>query len=692
MKVPSKPVFWIRHGDTVLAALIVAATLALFWPATRYDFVMLDDDRYVVENPVVAQGLSGESVRSIFGSLQENLWIPLTGLSYALDVEWGGRRPFPFHLTNVLLHALNAGLLFALLRRWTGSRWAACWAALIWAWHPLRTEGVAWISCRKDVLSGLFFLLCLRAYARSFAGTGQSRGWFWASAGFLALGLMSKSTLMATPFVLLLLDEWPLGRAAGAAKNLRKAFGLIAEKWPFWGMATAAAAVSLLGHEAAGSVHPTSLGTRLARVPIHVGFYLWRTFAPRNLAVLYADVATTGARVALATALVAAALWATWRWRRRWPMLLVGWLWFLGALLPVSGIVAFGAQSRADRYVYLPAMGLSLAAAGWLATRGRPRWPWFVAGILSLAAAAGLTRRQLPVWKDSGALLERALAVSPVQPVALMNYGVWKYVQGDLAAAEGYFLKVQEQQILNATADRSICAGNLGYLRILQGRTKEAQEVLRPKLGDPYVYWAVPAAWGMSLIYEDRSRDAIPYLEDALRRRPGDPRILAELQRACFEAGRTNNAQRLAEIQRRETGTAYATYEALFPHYVLLWQLGGRAYAWRYFERLADSEWGRSVQLLNNVAWLAATDDQTSPEIVARAVVFAERAAERTQGKAGPVLDTLAVARAAAGDYAGAVEAGERALALAVQEKNAAEAESIRTRLALYRAGKPFRE
>ncbi|MGD9612081.1 MAG: hypothetical protein AB7V22_04180, partial [Kiritimatiellia bacterium] len=295
--------FCSRHRDAGLATLIFISTLAVFWPANRYGFVLLDDDRYVVENPAVAQGLRWEGIRELFGTMQENLWIPLTGLSYALDVEWGGRTPFPFHFTNLALHALNAALLFGLLRRWTGNRWVACWAALFWAWHPLRVESVAWISCRKDVLSGAFFLLCLGAYVQSFAGTRHPRGWSYASAGLLALGLMAKSTLMVVPGLLLLLDVWPLGRVTWRAQDLRKWPGLIAEKWLFWGLAAASAALSMLGHEAAGSLHPAGLGTRLARVPIHVVFYLWRTLVPRNLAVLYADVGLTGARVAVAAAL-----------------------------------------------------------------------------------------------------------------------------------------------------------------------------------------------------------------------------------------------------------------------------------------------------------------------------------------------------------------------------------------------------
>lgn len=678
---------FMRRPDLWVALLVLLSTLALFWSATGYDFVLLDDPKYIIENPLVTGGLTWAGVQSAFGTMQESLWIPLTSLSYMLDVEVSGLKPNGFHFTNILLHALNAMLVFILLRRWTGSRWAACWAALIWAWHPLRVESVAWVSGRKDVLSGLLFLLCLLAYTQSFQSGSKSKRGFWASVGCLGLGLMAKPTLMVTPFLLLLLDFWPLQRVSVDWGDLRtKAPRLIAEKWPFWAMCIISGGLSIFGHDASGGLRVTSFSTRLAQVPLHVDFYLLRTLIPMHLSVLYSEMVVSGIRVALALLFLCGVTWLIWSKRKRWPELGVGWLWFLGLLIPVSGIVAFGAQSRADRYTYLPAIGLSLLLAVWVVRNARRKMPWVVAALLSLAFAGGLTHRQLPVWENSEALMEELLLLPSPHPVALLNYGVLQFSKGNMDKAEECYL-----QVVNLTPDRSLPAGNLGYVRVLQGRPEEAREALRPHLSDPYVHWSVPAAWGMSLLHEGRAREAIPYLEQSLRRRPGDRRLMLELQCAFFETGQSKAAREIGRNLARVTGETCMTYASLLHHYVDHWRHGARGYAWGYFERFVEKQPG-NVQLLNNVAWLAATDEKTSPEIAKRAVVFAERAAELAKGTSASVLDTLGVVQASAGNFDAAKNAGIQAMALAKRNGDLVLAGEIRARVQLYRAGQPYRE
>ena len=278
---------------------------------------------------------------------------------------------------KIMLHALNAALFFLLLRRWTGRHWMACWGALFWACHPLRVESVAWISGRKDVLSGLFFLLCLWAYGRSADGRKGARGWFWAAAGFFALGLMGKATLMAAPFLLLLLDIWPLRRARpGEPRWFARMVRLAAEKWAFWLLSVLAGALGIWGHAAQNALRPADLGTRLWRIPVHAACYLGQTVWPRSLHVLYADLPLAAGMVAGAILLVAGISAGAWWVRRRRPGVGVGWLWYLAMLLPVAGVVGFGAQSRADRYTYLPAMGLVLMAVQGLPTHGKRRRAW----------------------------------------------------------------------------------------------------------------------------------------------------------------------------------------------------------------------------------------------------------------------------------------------------------------------------
>lgn len=674
------------------AAAIFFGTLGLYWATTGHGYVLLDDDRYVFDNPAITGGLRWEGIRAAFGEMQENLWIPATGLSYMLDVEWNGLDPFGFHATNALLHALNAALAFWLLRRWTGNGWAAAAGALVWAWHPLRAESVAWISCRKDVLSGAYFLLSLAAYERWASGGARARRWRWGSAALLGLGLASKSTLMATPAVLLLMDVWPLKRVAPEWGDLRKKGpGLVAEKWPHWGLCAAAGALSVLGHEAAGSLRETGAWERLGRAAMNAAFYLWKTIAPRNLSVLYEDLEATALGAGMALLMLAAATWGAWRTRRKLPGVAAGWLWYLALLAPASGIVAFGAQSRADRYTYLPALGLSVAMACGLAGLRKGKKAWVAAVAALLAGLAAATHGQLGIWKNTETLLGRAMEASPSHPVVLLNYAVSKYDEGDIEEAERLMRRALDAEMANRT-ERTICAGNLGYVLAMQGRAEEAREALRRGMGDEHRHWTVPTAWGMALLHEGKAEEAIPHLLDGLARRPGDERIMGELQRAQIEAGREEDVRRLAEALRGPGGRPAASYDALFPHYLTQWRKGGRRYAWGYFERLAGMEYGRSVQMLNNVAWLAATDERTPPDVAAKAAAFAERAAEYTHGENAAVLDTLGAARAAAGDFAGALEAGERALALAGTKQDAKLQEEIRGRLGLYRAGKPYRE
>jgi len=677
-----RDVVWSRAGA---ACAVFVSTVVLFGPSLRFGSVLLDDDLYVFGNPLVWSGLTAEGLRTAFGSLHESLWAPVLWTSYMLDVEAFGTAPWGFHLTNVLLHAANAALAFLLLRRWTGRTWAAAAGALFWAWHPLRVESVAWIAERKDVLSGFFFLLCLWAYERSVRETDRVRGWFWASAGFLGLGLMAKPMLMTTPFLLLVLDVWPLGRwrADWPGRGKRLA-GLAAEKWPFWLASAAAAALVLGGHAVQGGLHGVGAGTRAARALIHPVYYLWKTVWPRHLAVLVPDVATTGPLVAGALLVLALATAFLWHRRRAWPGGWVGWSWYLGTLLPVGGIVSFGVQSRADRFTYLPALGLSLlVASGWPRRGNRARVLGVVlAGVL--AVLAGATLRQLPVWRDSGTLFARTLSRYPDQPVALLNAGVWHFGQGDLAEAERLYVRLLRQD-----PDQRHALGNLGHVWVLQGRVAEARGLLEPERERADAHWLVPGTWGMALLYDGQPAAAVPHLRAALARRPDDPGMNVELLRALYEAGDAAGAAEQAAHVAARFGPSYPALAALQSYYVQRWkQHGARGYAWRYFERLAEREPGNAAAL-NNAAWLAATDPETPPDVAATAVRFAQRAVELTRGQNAAALDTLGAARAATKDFAGAAESAARARALTPAGPAA---EAIRARERLYRAGQPFRE
>lgn len=681
--------FLARHRDAWLALTLMVLTAALFWPAREFSYINLDDYVYAADNPVVAGGLTWTSVRWAFTTVCQSWWLPLLWISYMADVQCFGAGPYGHHLVNILLHALNAGLLFGLLRRMTGSRWRSFFVAALFAWHPLRVESVAWITERKDVLSGMFFLLALGAYVRH-----AKRPSFLKMSGVTALalmGLMSKAIVIVLPPLLLVLDWWPLHRAGdpwgkGAWKAWRP---LLLEKAPLFAMTLVFVLLNLRNHQIDVAGNNLTWPVRLGLIAPNYWVYLGKIFWPANLAVLYPefDVANWPKACAALAGLGLLTL-ALGRVRRQAPYGIAGWLWFLVALLPVVRGVRLGLAGHADRFVYLPSIGLAFAlvwSVAAFAERFRLR-RWAVAGgTLVLAALAAATARELPVFRDSGTVFRQAMSIRPAHPAALLNYGVWKLAEGDLEDAEWNF-----RELLKVMPDFSQALGNLGVVLVQQGRADEARAVLEPELGKSETHWLVPGSWGMLLLYEGRAKEAIPFLRATVAQRPLEMGMRIELLRACMEAGEEAEAARHRAALLAQIGTTYANYGALFPHYLQAWKLGGARYAWAYYEKLAAKEWERNVPLLNNLAWLAATDGKTPAEIRPRAVVFAERAVELTKGESAPALDTLAAAQASAGNFEGALEAGERALALAASD--AAQAEKIKGRLQLYREGKPYRE
>ena len=404
-------------GRTGLAALALAALVFLaFGGALRNGFVRFDDDAYVFENPPVAAGLTWAGARWAFTTGTEANWHPLTWLSHMADVELYGLNPAGHHFTNLLLHAANAILLFLALRGPTGRFWLALLAAALWAVHPLRTESVAWISERKDVLSTFFGLLAVGAYGRA-APRGRL-GW---TAPFFALSLMAKPTWVTLPFLLLLLDAWPLGR--WPAQSWRK---LAAEKGPLFLLAAASCAITYAVQRRGGTVQALDwlpLGERLGNAAVAYIQYLLALFRPIDLACFYppyprglAFGAIGGALAGLLALTVAAVAHA-----RQRPWFLVGWLWFLGTLVPMIGLVQVGGQSRADRYTLLPHIGLILALVWGMEEMARGKVPGFnqskqargavVAGLL-VAALVALARRQTATWRDSETLFRHAAAVT----------------------------------------------------------------------------------------------------------------------------------------------------------------------------------------------------------------------------------------------------------------------------------------
>jgi tetratricopeptide (TPR) repeat protein len=442
-----------RRDPLVILALVVV-TVAAFWRVGQCSFVNYDDPAYVSGNPLVQRGLTVEGIQWAFGSLHGDVtyWHPLTWLSHMLDCEIFGVRPGAHHWVSLFFHSLNCVLLFVFLRRMTGALWRSALVAGLWSIHPLQVDSVAWIAERKNLLSALFWLLASIAYVRYAEKPGAVRYGLVVVA--MALGLMCKPVLVVLPCALLLLDFWPLRRVAWMRPAVEPVspeggtavpqfapagFGrLVLEKIPLFALAAVASAITMGAHVSMGSLAQEDylpLRLRLANAAVSYVRYLNKFIWPGDLAVMYPHpIVWPGWMVwgsvgilAVATIIILLA------WRRA-PYLPVGWCWFLGVLVPFIGLVQAGLQSMADRFVYLPLIGLLLATvwgiADW-AAQWRPRRSAALglAG-LALAGLLGATHRQVGYWRDSESLFRRAVAVTENNYVMLGNLASTLYEQG----------------------------------------------------------------------------------------------------------------------------------------------------------------------------------------------------------------------------------------------------------------------
>jgi len=435
--------------------LVSGLTLVVFWAGTNCDFVNLDDDLYVFENPHLRHGLSWAGLRYAWTTTAGGSWMPVTWISFLLDHALWGDAPGGYHATNILLHALNAGLLCGALFKMTRQLWPGAVAAALFAVHPLRVESVIWIAERKDVLSGLWFALTLLAYARYVARPGRAR--MVLTTVCLLCGLMAKPILVTLPLLLLLLDVWPFARlTAGAGPLSQRLRRLVVEKVPLFLPCAVVAAVTLATQVAAGAVlRGADAGLqRVLRVADNHLFYLEKLFWPHKLNVLYPVFPLSTGRAVWAAGCLALVSLAALGQRRCRPWLAVGWFWFLTLLSPVSGWVPIGPTWVADRYAYLPSVGIALMLAwtGWeVAAQSRPaRRAVAGAAVLLVGALACLTVGNLPRWRDSRSLFADAVNKGE-HPGAHLNLGVALSRQGQLAAAVEHFSRAL--QLNPASAD-----------------------------------------------------------------------------------------------------------------------------------------------------------------------------------------------------------------------------------------------
>ncbi|MBI4556482.1 MAG: tetratricopeptide repeat protein [Candidatus Hydrogenedentes bacterium] len=507
-----------------MCALLVLATFAIFAPTLGFDFVNIDDGLYVTENAQVKQGLSPANLLDAFAP-HIGHWHPLTWLSYMLDASVFGARAAGFHFTNLLLHLANVALLFFILNRATGQLWPSAIVAALFAWHPLHVEPVAWISSRKDVLSTFFLFATLGAYIRYVRQ--PSRKNYLLVALLFGLGLMAKPMLITLPVLLLLLDYWPLMRltVTGDTSASRRLSGLVWEKLPLFGLAAVSSGLTYWAARSWGAVGETSLTypltTCISVALTGYSAYLLKTVWPVGLTAYYVHPGTTLPWWApmLSFLLLATVTGLVFRLRRAAPSLLVGWSWFVVTLLPVAGFIQIGRHWIADRYAYVPLVGLFILFAWkFLPVLSRPRFRLVAlsAAVCLLGALAFLSAIQVSHWRNSETLWRHALSVTSRNHLAHGNLGAYLARQGRFDEA---IPELEAAIILNPTYIPP--RYNLGIVMLKLGRYAEAArhftDVVRLRPYDADAYYYLGAAQEMLSQGQD---EAMANYMNALRIRP----------------------------------------------------------------------------------------------------------------------------------------------------------------------------
>jgi tetratricopeptide (TPR) repeat protein len=550
-----------RISSCILLALGI---LVVFLPVMHFDFLSLDDSVYVYDNPHVQGGLGKEGVLWAFSALEAGFWHPLTWMSLMLDYTWYGLNAGGYHWTNVLLHLACTLLLFLVLNGMTGAVFRSGLVAALFALHPLHVESVAWVAQRKDVLSGLFWMLAMGSYVWYARRPGWDR--YLLVLVFLILGLMAKPMLVTLPFVFLLLDYWPLKRlqdrrSAGVLETLptptSSTVRLIVEKAPLVAIAAVFSVIALMAEDRAGalpSLARFSMEARFSNAVVSYGVYLWKTIWPFDLAVFYPHPGAWPLSWVLGSGifLLAASVFVVYE-REQFPYLAVGWFWYLGVLLPVSGLIQVGSHGMADRYTYLPLIGIFLIIV-WgiadLAAGLKIRASVVVAAACVLMVLLmGVARQQVMVWKDSKTLYEhaleatkknyfvhgslgtyflgkglddtairhflRAIAIKPNYEPAYYGMAVILEHRGDYEKAVHYY-----QQAIAISPDATASQYRLADLLVRMGKLPEAynlyQSILKHGTGDPVIFNEM----GLCLARMNRNREAEIALQEAVRMNP----------------------------------------------------------------------------------------------------------------------------------------------------------------------------
>lgn len=642
-----------RFKLLLVCALLTIATLVTYSSILGNDFINYDDPDYVTANDVVKNGLRWEGIKWAFTTGHASNWHPMTWLSHMLDITLFGLKPWGHHLTNLLLHTINTILLFLLLRQMTGALWRSAVVAALFALHPLHVESVAWVAERKDLLSALFGILTLIAYVRYVdKAKGQSpnaKTWYGAALGLFACGLMSKPMLVTWPFVLLLLDVWPLERIERSACNVQRSTvkRLVTEKLPFLALVVASCVITVLVQAKGGAVTTAinlPLSDRLENAVASYLKYLGKTIWPTNLAIFYPHPETRypiseqwpwwAIAGALACLIGFSAL--AFRQRRQQPYLATGWFWYVGTLVPVIGIVQVGTQALADRYTYIPLIGIFIAGVwGWHKLTTRFSAQLFISPTLAIMivfACAFLSQKQITHWQNSFTIFQHTVAVTRHNAPAQSNLGT-EYVKrgeveegikhfkaaleadphfadaayslglveqnrGNLASAADYY-----QDAIRRRPDHVNSQHNLGAVLWLQGQTREAELQFRETLRLNPNHLEANANLGNLLLGLRKPAESQPYLLTALQLKPGYPQALLGLALSYKMQGQLVQA---AEQFRQIIAVEPGNLEAVLNLGVALVGLSQTNEAVPYFNQVTQTKPQLFEELLQTAKTLAA--------------------------------------------------------------------------------------
>ena len=532
-----------------VCALLLAAVTLVFGQTIRHEFVNFDDDKYVVDNPQIAGGLTAHGIAWAATHSHVGNWHPLSSISHMLDCQFYGLRPGGHHLTNILLHAATAVVLLLVLRRMTGELWPSALVAALFAIHPLRVESVAWVAERKDVLSGLLFTLTLGAYL-GYVRRPFSLWRYMAVAALFALGLMAKPMLVTMPLVLLLLDYWPLGRFGESLQGVdtgrsRSRFSrLVVEKIPLLILAAASCMATLLAQvEAMAPSDLVPVASRIANGLVSYVAYLGQMFTPAGLAVLYPHPGSHLPiwKIVSALLLLVAISVAAWAWRRKCPYVLVGWLWYLGTLVPVIGLIQVGPQAMADRYTYLPQIGVCLALV-WTLRRLSADWPYRrqlcgVASALAIAVLMGCAWRQASFWHDSETLWTHTLACTSRNAIAHTDLGLALVHSGRIDEALDHY-----REAVTIRPELVATRNNFGDALLRKKRVNEAMSQFEAALNLDPLHAESHNNLGVALAQRGATDDAIAHYRKALELKPDYSEAHFNLGDAWLQKGQFEEA------------------------------------------------------------------------------------------------------------------------------------------------------